>query len=237
VSSGAIAPASDLMVVRLAEVRERIERGGGGGDVKVIAVTKGFGPQAVSAAVDAGLTDVGENYANDLIAKHQAVASSTNQHSGLGPSDLRWHFLGRLQVNKIAKLAGLVDLWQSVDRLAAATVLARRAPAAHVLIQVNDSGIPTRPGCALGEVAALADTCGELGLVVDGLMAVGIPDSPSEIAAMYDRVGRLTRSLGLPVCSMGMTSDLELAVAAGSTMVRVGRGLFGSRPGRDEWRR
>ena len=202
---------------RLAAVRERIASTGRDPDgVAVVAVTKGFGPEAVRAAAAAGIVDVGENYAQELAAKAQEVTA-------------RWHFLGHVQRNKVRSIAPVVHLWQGVDRVAAGEEIARRAPGARVLVQVRLAG-EVRNGCEPNEVPVLVARLAALGLDVRGLMAVG-PAGPPELARPgFAQVGALADRLGLVERSMGMTDDLEGAVEEGSTMVRVGRGIFGARP-------
>ena len=195
--------------------------------ITIVAVTKGFSADAVRAAVDAGLCDVGENYAQELIAKASAVEGDS----------LRWHFLGPIQRNKVALLAPVVAVWQAVDRPAAGEAIARRAPGACVLVEVNISGESTKHGCALAEVPALVDDLRTLGLSVSGLMAIG-PSGPPKLARPgFRAVVELARQLALPEVSIGMTEDLEVAVEEGATMVRIGRGLFGPRPGTSRLRR
>ncbi|MGH9190358.1 MAG: YggS family pyridoxal phosphate-dependent enzyme [Acidimicrobiales bacterium] len=217
---------------RLAAVRARIERASGnrpdGSAVEVVAVTKGFGPEVVAEAVAAGIRDLGENYADELIAKHSRSPSA---------SQCRWHYLGRVQRNKVRHLAGRVSVWQSVDRVVAGEEIAKRAPGARVLVQVNVTGEPTRNGCVIGDAPALVDALAGLGLDVCGLMAVGPVGDPERVRPAYRQVGELSRRLGLSHCSMGMTDDLEVAVEEGATMVRVGRALFGPRSSRDHLRR
>jgi len=188
----------------------------------VVAVTKGFGPDAVQAAVAAGLTDVGENYAQELVAKAAAVPDL--------PAAVRWHFLGTLQRNKIPALAGVVDRWDSVSRLSEGDAIARRQPGAEVLVEVDLSGAAGRNGCAPAGTPDLVAALSDVGLVVRGLMAVAPLDGPARPA--FRTVRDLADRLGLAERSMGMTGDLEDAVAEGSTMVRVGRALFGDRPPR-----
>jgi uncharacterized pyridoxal phosphate-containing UPF0001 family protein len=208
---------------RLAAVAARIEAAGGDpAAVTVLAVTKGFGGAAVEAAWAAGITAVGENYAQELLAKRAELA-------GRGPAGQRWHFLGAIQTNKIARLAPLVDCFQSVSRPREGEHLARAAPGVRVLVQVAFSGVPGRPGCPPGAVPALVARLVGLGLGVDGLMAVA-PRAEAAARAAFGTLRRLADDLGLPVRSMGMSEDLELAVAEGSTMVRIGRALFGDRP-------
>jgi pyridoxal phosphate enzyme (YggS family) len=210
---------ADEVAERAAAVRERIAAAGRSpDDVVVVAVTKGFGPEAVEAAAAAGLSDVGENYAQELAAKWDAV----------GGGGCRWHFLGRVQRNKVRRIAPAVHLWQGVDRVEAAREIGARSPGAPVLVQVDVAGTG-RNGCAPDEVAALVERIGGLDVDVRGLMAVG-PPGPPELARLgFRKVAALAASLGLAERSMGMSDDLEVAVEEGSTMVRIGRALFGSR--------
>jgi PLP dependent protein len=224
-----VAHQSDGVADRLAAVRARIEAAGRRpDDVVVVAVTKGFGVQAVAAANAAGIVDVGENYAQELAAKVGEAPPGT---------DRRWHFLGRVQRNKVRSIAAAVHLWQGVDRLAAGEEIARRAPGAKVLVQVRIAGDDGRNGCDPDGVPELVERLDGLGLDVRGLMAVG-PAGPPELARPgFRKVSALADRLGLRERSMGMTDDLGVAVEEGSTMVRVGRGLFGARPGAPAMRR
>jgi len=223
--TGAVAIDPGDVAVRLSEVRRRI-RSAGGGDrpIRIVAVTKGFGADAVRAAMAAGVADVGESYADELVAKHRQTAGT-----GAGGAGGRWHFLGRVQRNKVRRLAPLVHLWQTVDRYQAAEEIARRAPGARVLVQVNVSGEPQKNGCALADAPELVDGLRALDLDVAGLMAVGPTGPPADARAAYRRLTAMADQLGLPERSMGMTDDLEVAVEEGTTMVRVGRALFGAR--------
>jgi len=213
--------AVDISLVgeRLVELRRRIAAVGGDG-VTVVAVTKGFGPEVVEAAVAVGLDDIGENYAQELLAKL----------AGFGEDRPRVHFIGRLQSNKIRSMAGVVDLWQSIDRASLVEPLAKVWPPAKVLVQVNVSDEPGKGGCAPGEVTALVARLREREVVVEGLMAVGRTGPPESARPGFRLLRALVDDLGLPTCSMGMTDDLEVAVEEGSTMVRVGSALFGPRP-------
>jgi PLP dependent protein len=207
---------------RLAAVRERIAAAGRPPDeVVVVAVTKGFGADAVEAASAAGIDDVGENYAQELADKCRELRPTDHR---------RWHFLGRVQRNKVRVIAGAVHLWQGIDRVAAGEEIAKRAPGARVLVQVRIDGREDRNGCDPDDVPALVERLGGMGLDVRGLMAVG-PAGPPELARPgFRQVAALADRLGLAERSMGMSEDLDVAVEEGSTMVRVGRGLFGARP-------
>ncbi|MEA2901271.1 MAG: dependent protein [Actinomycetota bacterium] len=225
VDPGPIDP-SDV-AVRLSEVRRRIASAGGGDrPIRIVAVTKGFGPDAVRAAVAAGVHDVGENYADELVAKHAAADPA----AGAAPqSSHRWHFIGRVQRNKVKRLAPLVHLWQTVDRAAAGREIARRAPGARVLVQLNVTGQAGRNGCVPADAPALVDELRAMELDVVGLMAVGPAGPPEHARAAYRGLAAMADRLELPERSMGMTDDLEVAVEEGTTMVRVGRALFGAR--------
>ena len=215
---------------RLALVRERIASAGARpDDVRVVAVTKGQGPDAVEAAVAAGLFDLGENYAQELVAKHEAAG---------GPAaDRRWHFLGHVQRNKVRLCAPVVALWQAVDGVAAGREIAKRAPGAAVLVQVDVSGETQKHGCRPEDVPSLVDDLAALGLDVRGLMAVGPTGRPEDARPGFRRLVAMAERLGLAERSIGMSDDLEVAVSEGATMVRVGRALFGPRNGAGGLRR
>ena len=225
---------------RLSDVHRRIGSASSRPDpVRIVAVTKGFGADAVRAALGAGLTDVGENYADELVTKAALVAPG-----GDGPDRVEdsrppsvahsvtpvWHFLGAVQRNKVARLAPLVTWWQGVGRLEEGQAIARRRPGSTVLVQLDVAGIAGRGGCPPDQAAELVGRLRHEDLDVAGLMAVGPPGPPEAARAGFVRLSALADSLDLPVRSMGMSDDLEVAVAEGSTMVRLGRALFGPRP-------
>jgi pyridoxal phosphate enzyme (YggS family) len=204
----------------LAAVRERIAAAGGDPSVEIVAVTKGFGPDAVVAAAAAGCRAIGENYAQELATKAAPAAAA----------GLAVHFIGRLQSNKVRLLAGHVDVFETIDRGSLVAEVAKRAPGATVLVQVNVTGEAGKGGCRPAEVAGLVEACVGAGLIVDGLMAIGpTAGGPEAARPVFRAVRRLVDELGLPTCSMGMTDDLEVAVQEGSTRVRVGTALFGPR--------
>lgn len=220
--------------------------------MRIVAVTKGFGPDAVRAALAAGLRDIGENYAQELVTKvsaldQPAVPGGTPGSSGtvpapcgtdpevmgaVGHGGAQWHFLGAIQRNKVRALAPLVACWQSVARAVEGEAIARHHPGASVLVEVDVTGAPSRNGCGPADVPALVAALRTNGLDVRGLMTVA-PDGGGEHARQAFRTCReLADQLELPERSMGMSTDLELAVAEGTTMVRLGRALFGERPRR-----
>jgi pyridoxal phosphate enzyme (YggS family) len=213
------------VVANLERVRERIADAGGDPErVTVLAVTKGHGVDAVRAALAAGLIDIGEDRAPELAAK----AEELDDLGDLSDAP-RWHFIGQLQRNKVRQVAHLVHLWQSVDRLRLGEEISKRAPGASVLVEVNLTDDPARGGAQPGLVPGLVDGVRDLGLRVEGLMAVGPTGAPDVVRSGFRSVRALADELGLPQRSMGMSDDLELAVAEGSTMVRVGSALFGPR--------
>jgi hypothetical protein len=172
----------------------------GGETINIVAVTKGFGADAVTAARQTGLVDIGENYAQELLAKL----------AGLGENRPRVHFIGRLQSNKVRSLAGVVDLWQSIDRASLVEPLARLRPAVNVLVQVNVSDEQQKGGCTPADAPGLVAELREQGLQVDGLMTVGRSGRPEDARPGFRLLRRLVDELGLTTCSMGMTDDLEV---------------------------
>ncbi|MCH1434970.1 MAG: YggS family pyridoxal phosphate-dependent enzyme [Acidimicrobiales bacterium] len=202
---------------RAAALRARLDAAGGD-VVRVVAVTKTFGPDAVDAAVAAGLVDVGENYAQEAVAKLAEITT-----------DPTVHFIGRLQRNKVRSLAPVVDVWQSVDRPELVREIAKRAPGASIMVQVDISGEDSKGGAAPAETESLVSTAVDAGLDVVGLMGVALLAEPEAARPGFAQLRRLVDQLGLRECSMGMTADLEIAVDEGTTMVRVGRDLFGER--------
>jgi len=204
---------------RVAEVRGRIDAaaaraGRDPSSVLLVAATKTVDVARVQAVVDAGVVDVGENRAQELVAKTSVAGA-------------RWHFLGQLQRNKVRQLAPWVACWQSVDRAELGAEIARRAPGASVLVEVNVGEEPQKGGCAPGEVDALVDALRADGLDVAGLMTV--PPHDGDPRRWFARLREQASRLGLRELSMGMTDDYEVAVEEGATLVRVGRALFGPR--------
>jgi pyridoxal phosphate enzyme (YggS family) len=200
-------------------------------EVTLLAVSKTFGPDAVREAFSAGQTAFGESYIQEAVDKIGLLRDLP----------LQWHCIGPLQSNKTRWVAAHFDWAHSVDRLKIAQRLSeqRRADQAplQVCIQVNIDGGPTKAGVPPEAVAALAREVAQLPrLALRGLMT--IPEPAADFAgqkAAHLRAKALfeqLRSQGLPIdtLSMGMTGDLEAAVAAGSTMVRIGTAIFGSRP-------
>jgi PLP dependent protein len=233
----------EQVAANLAAVRGRIataaERAGRRAvDVQLIGVTKTHPPATCRAAVAAGLSDLGENRVQELLAKHPHVPGA------------RWHLIGRLQRNKAKDVVGRHLLVHSVDRRSLAKALSRRAADAgvvqRVLVQVNVGDDPAKGGCHVDETLDLVAYARDLPhLAVEGLMTV--PPMPPEGTdpataaqphfATLRRLRDEARSRYPEVVhlSMGMSADLEAAVAEGASMIRIGTALFGAR-GAGPWR-
>ena len=219
-----LTPLSRAVAERGREIRERIAAAGGDPErVHIVAVTKGMDVSAVVAACAAGFGDVAENYAQDLLAKVDALAARDD----VAP---RWNFVGRLQRNKVPSLAASVSVWQSVDRARLAEAIASRSPGACVFVQVNVTGEPQKGGCPPTDAPALVDACRSLHLDVRGLMTVGPAGPPEGARPGFRSLAALANQLGVRELSMGMSGDFEVAVQEGATVLRIGRGLFGPRP-------
>lgn len=210
---------------RAAAVRRRISEHTDR-DVRIVCVTKAHPPEVAAAAVAAGFSDLGENYAQELRSKVEALAD-------VEPAP-RWHFVGRLQSNKVRLIADHVALWHTIDRRSVVDAVARRAPGARVLVQLDLAGLPGRGGCDSAEAPALVDAARDAGLDVVGLMGVGVPGPPELSRPGFRALCRLADELQLPERSIGMSGDLEVAVEEGATIVRVGSDLVGPRPPRPD---
>lgn len=205
---------------RLKVVIERVESVGGSLDtVKLVAVTKTLPVAQAQEALANGIVDLGENYAQEILTKSASVTDARAQ----------WHLIGNVQRNKVKKLAGIVSLWQTVDRLDLGLEIAKRAPGAAVLIQVNTTAELQKSGCSVEAVDPLIDSLRSAGLDVRGLMTVGPTDRSIDPRSSFEVLRELSLKHGLAELSMGMSGDLEAAVSEGSTMIRVGTALFGPR--------
>ncbi|HUU60808.1 MAG TPA: YggS family pyridoxal phosphate-dependent enzyme [Acidimicrobiia bacterium] len=220
-----------MVAGRLNEVRERIaaaaaRAGRAPEGITLVAVSKTADRAALQAAYDAGQRDFGENRAARLL-----------EVAGLLPGDVRWHFLGRLQGNKVGRVRPVTHLLHSLDRvdLAGYWVKGPGLPP-PVLVQVNLAGEAAKAGVLPGEAESLVETAAGLGLEVRGLMTIprlpaGPEDSRPHFRELSALVGRLARRWpGLTELSMGMTDDFEVAVEEGATLLRVGRAIFGPFP-------
>ncbi|MGO4390253.1 YggS family pyridoxal phosphate-dependent enzyme [Variovorax sp. M-6] len=222
---------------KLQQVRARIvtacaATGRDPASVRLLAVSKTFGPEAVRAAHAAGQTAFGENYVQEGVAKIEALGDLRAR--------IEWHCIGPLQSNKTRLVAEHFDWVHSIDRLKIAERLAEQRPAdlapLQVCLQVNVDGGANKSGVAAEEALPLARAVAALPrLRLRGLMAIPEPAADFETqralflraAAVFDQL----RAAGLEVdtLSLGMSADLEAGIAAGSTMVRVGTAIFGGR--------
>lgn len=207
----------------LASVRRRIEAVSDRADtVRIVAVTKTLPPEVVVAAIEAGVTDIGENYAQEAIAKHLELSDMADH--------VHWHFIGHLQRNKVRLLKDVVSTWQSIDNLGLIDELAKRAPGATLQIEVNLSGEAGRAGCSWDEVDVLVNHARRAELNVTGLMGIAPIAPEDEIRQCFRRLFETSKTLELSDVSMGMSGDFEIAVQEGATIVRIGSALFGNRP-------
>ena len=218
----------------VARVRERIAaaalRGGRTPEaITLVAVTKTFDASMVRDVVAAGVRDIGENRVQELLAKQDALA-------GL---ECRWHLVGPLQRNKAGKVLGRVALMHAIDGVRIAQTLDRIAGEYHlharVLLEVNTSGESSKHGVAPEEARAAAEVlCACERLDWDGLMTIG-PLGDGDTRACFRTLARLAEELRaatgkpLPILSMGMSDDFEVAIEEGSTMIRLGRCITGER--------
>jgi pyridoxal phosphate enzyme (YggS family) len=222
----------------LARVRDRITRaaaasGRDPASVRLIAVSKTKPASAVREAYDAGQRDFGENYAQELVQKAEELADL---------HDLRWHFIGHLQSNKARFVAKVANVVHTIDGRSLARELGKRAAnegrgttreKLPVLVEVNVGGEPQKHGAtaaALGEVLAAVEA--EPALSLNGLMTMP-PNDLEAARRVFEALRSLQEAHGgsarLAELSMGMSDDLEIAIACGATLVRVGTAIFGSR--------
>jgi uncharacterized pyridoxal phosphate-containing UPF0001 family protein len=250
-------PAPDVLHARLQAVRSRIASAarGCGRDpaaVRLLAVSKTFDAQAVLALAECGQHAFGENYLQEALTKMASCATHWQALAGgrSGPAagrpgptaaPIEWHFIGPIQSNKTRPIAEAFDWVHSVEREKVARRLSEQRPASmpplQVCIQVDVSGESTKSGCTPDDAIALARAVSALaGLRLRGVMAIPAPtDDPAlqraqfaRVRAVFDRI----RADGIPIdtLSMGMSGDLEAAIAEGATIVRIGTALFGTRP-------
>ena len=221
---------------RLAEIRDRIRfhqaKAGRTDPVRIVAVTKSHGPEAVRAALAAGLEDIGENRVQEALAKQEQLAGTP----------ARWHLIGTLQRNKVRHVVGRFALIHSVDRLELAAELDRRIGSVGgtrqpILVEVNCSRELQKGGVEPAELPALLDGIAELGaLELRGLMTLAaLSDEERVQRAAFGMLRSLRERMEaaghrLPELSMGMSGDFPIAVEEGATLVRLGTLLFGERP-------
>ena len=224
-------PGAGDVSARLEAARRRIRTaarraGRRPGAVTLVAVTKGHGPDKARAALAAGQVDLGESRAQELASKRAAV--------GVG---VRWHFVGRLQRNKVRDVVGAVSLIHSVDRLTLAERIAAEARRGggvqRVLVQVNAGDDPAKAGCRLADAPRLVAAVRAMpGIACEGLMT--IPPRDQDPRPVFARLRTLRDELRAEFpevqhLSMGMSGDVEAAVEEGATIVRLGEALFGPR--------
>lgn len=219
---------------RLADIRERIFQSqraqGFNHPVRVVAVTKGHGVEAIRAALGVGLTDIGENRVQEAIGKQDVVTDGS----------VAWHLIGSLQRNKVRQVVGRFAWIHAIDRAELVDELARRLAQApmrqRVLVEVNCSGEGAKAGVAPEHAAALVDRVLSVPtLEYRGLMTMAA--LTDDRRAQRETFGRLRalkaalegRGIASPELSMGMSGDFEAAVEEGATMVRLGTILFGER--------
>jgi pyridoxal phosphate enzyme (YggS family) len=224
--------ASQLQRVRQRMVEAGVSSGRSAGSVKLLAVSKTFDARAVRAAYAAGQRAFGENYVQEALAKIVDLADLRSQ--------IEWHLIGPLQSNKTRDVAAAFDWVHSVDRLKIAERLSAQRPPElpplQLCLQVNISGEASKSGLLPAEVGAVAHAAAALPRVVlRGLMAIPEPATdPQAQRAPHHALHELLRALNagglaLDTLSMGMSADLEAAIAEGATIVRVGSAIFGGR--------
>jgi len=226
-----------LQAIRARIAQAARDAGRAPSEVTLLAVSKGQPAARIAEAAAAGQRAFGESYAQEALAKIDALRAS-------GLHDVHWHFVGPLQSNKTRPIAERFDWVQSVDRLRTAERLSMQRPASlaplNVLIQVNISGEASKSGVAPGEAGVLAGAVARLpGLRLRGLMAIPEPDAATGAArarfrALRELFARLRAALGgaqadFDTLSMGMSDDYVPAIAEGATMVRIGTAIFGLR--------
>jgi pyridoxal phosphate enzyme (YggS family) len=207
-----------MIAERLSRIRAELAPG-----VTLVAVSKTKPAAAIREAYAAGQRDFGENYAQEWREKAEALADL---------ADLRWHFIGGLQTNKVKYLAGKVAYVHTVDREELARELSKRFAAkgavARVFLEVNVGGEGSKEGCAPEAAPALAAAVGALpGLELVGLMC--IPPPEDDPRPHFRTLRALRDRLGLRELSMGMSGDWRMAIEEGSTFVRIGTAIFGAR--------
>lgn len=193
--------------------------------IRIVAVSKKHGPEAIREAYAAGQRDFGENYVQELLAKAEALADLPG---------LRWHFIGHLQRNKAKSIASVGASVETVDSIRLAEALAKCADPAHpmaVHLQVNVGREPQKSGCLPEELGALVSAVRALpALRLEGLMTVPpASDDPEDARPHFRALRELAVTHGLAGLSMGMSADVEVAIAEGATTVRIGTAIFGER--------
>jgi pyridoxal phosphate enzyme (YggS family) len=234
--SGMSQIAENLEIIRHRIAAAAKRSGRSAGEVKLVAVSKTYPPEAIREAMDAGQRCFGENRVQDALPKIEAL-----------PSDLDWHLIGHLQTNKVRKVIGRFSLFHGVDNTALALQMNRIAGesgvTANILLEVNISGEASKFGF---DPTALPPALDELlplpNLRIEGLMTMApFSDKPEAASPVFEGLRKLRDALSaatghqLNELSMGMSGDFEQGIAEGATIVRVGSAIFGSRPTQAKW--
>ncbi len=212
-----------------------LQAGRSPGSVRLLAVSKTRPAEDLREAFAAGQVAFGENYLQEALDKQEVLADLP---------DMEWHFIGPIQSNKTRQIASSFDWVHSVDRLKIARRLSEQRdatlPPLNICLQVNINEEESKSGCQLDQLPQLVEAVGELpNLRLRGLMAIPDPSQPeAELRASFRKLANTLKALKgdhpdagpLDTLSMGMSGDLELAIAEGATWVRVGTALFGERP-------
>lgn len=221
-----IAERLDAVRARIAAAERRAGRAPG--SVRLVLASKTQPPDAIRAAYRAGARDFGENYVQEALAKRPALADLT---------DIRWHMIGHLQTNKARAAVENFDLIHSLDseRLAARIAQIRPSPKVRILVEINLGGEATKTGISAERLETFINAVREL-VDVAGLMTIPPEvDEPEDARPYFVRMRELRdklaarTGLALSELSMGMTTDFEVAIEEGATIVRIGRAVFGER--------
>ena len=216
---------------RIAKASKRVNRDPS--EIKIVAATKDVPADLISRAIEAGITEIGENKVQEAGPKYEALSSKY--------PNLTWHMIGHLQTNKVKKALEIFSIIHSVDSLRLAEEIDRRAKEAgkkiDILIEVNTSGEITKFGAPIEAVRQLVRLVSELQNVkVKGLMTVGLlTDDPEKARPSFRMIRDLKEDIDrqkigdieMKYLSMGMTDDFEVAIEEGSNLVRIGRAIFG----------
>ncbi len=217
-------------------IRERIERAAARShrnaeDITLIAVTKTVAAERINEAIQAGVEIIGESRIQEAMDKRENIRP------------VSWHMIGHLQTNKVKYAVRIFDMIQSVDSIHLAREINKRCASADrkmpVLIEINTSGEESKYGCAPGKAPELVHAISEMkNLQIRGLMTIGLfSDDPDVVRPCFVSLRQLAERItemkipgvGMDILSMGMSSDFELAIEEGSTMVRIGSAIFGAR--------
>lgn len=231
-----------MIAENIANLRQKVEEackrsGRSPGEIKLIAVSKYFGVDAIIEAKNSGLTDFGENRAQELTLKYEKLGN-----------DVSWHMIGTLQKNKVKYAVNAAELIHSVDSIELVEEINKRAEKIgkiqNILLEVKTSEEETKSGLETeNEILSLARRCSELkNIKLKGLMTMApltedaniIRKSFRDLRNLKDQINN--KGYNLTELSMGMTSDFEIAIEEGATMIRIGSAIFGDRDYSKDWR-